>query len=144
MGISAAALDQVIIKTSTKKESVASLLIEQKRAKVMQQSIGAEELSQKGISNAAGAIAKVSGVSRQEGGSNVYVRGLGDRYLNTTYNGLSLPSNDIEKKNMDLDLFSSDIIQNISIIKAYNTSFLGYFAAGTVNILSKKQQRRGT
>ncbi len=143
MGISAAALDQVIIKTSTKKESVASLLIEQKRAKVMQQSIGAEELSQKGISNAAGAIAKVSGVSRQEGGSNVYVRGLGDRYLNTTYNGLSLPSNDIEKKNMDLDLFSSDIIQNISISKAYNTSFFGDFAAGNVNVLSKKQQGKG-
>jgi len=139
LGASVAALDQVVIKTSAKKESVASLLREQKRAKVMKQSIGAEELSQKGISNAAGAIAKISGVSRQEGGSNVYVRGLGDRYMNTTYNGLSLPSNNIEKKNMDLDLFSSDIIQNISVSKAYNTKFFGDFAAGNVNILSKKQ-----
>lgn len=143
MRISAAALDQVIIKTTTKKESVVSLLIEQKRAKVMKQSIGAEELSQKGISNAAGAITKISGVSRQEGGSNVYVRGLGDRYMNTTYNGLSLPSNNIEKKNMDLDLFSSDIIQNISVSKAYTTGFFGDFAAGNVNILSKKQQGKG-
>ncbi|PHS62896.1 MAG: TonB-dependent receptor [Flavobacterium sp.] len=143
MRASAAALDQVIIKTTTKKESVVSLLIEQKRATNIKQSIGAEELSQKGIGDAAGAITKISGVSRQEGGSNVYVRGLGDRYLNTTYNGLSLPSNNIEKKNMDLDLFSSDIIQNVSVSKAYSTTFYGDFAAGNVNILSKSYKGNG-
>ncbi len=143
MGASAAALDQVIIKTTTKKESVVSLLLEQKRATNIKQSIGSEELSQKGIGDAAGAITKISGVSRQEGGSNVYVRGLGDRYLNTTYNGLSLPSNNIEKKNMDLDLFSSDIIQNVSVSKAYSTNFYGDFAAGNVNILSKNYKGNG-
>jgi TonB-dependent receptor len=143
MGASAAALDQVIIKTTTRKESVVSLLQEQKRATNIKQSIGAEELSQKGIGDAASAIAKISGVSRQEGGSNVYVRGLGDRYLNTTYNGLSLPSNNIEKKNMDLDLFSSDIIQNVSVSKAYSSYFYGDFAAGNVNILAKNYQGNG-
>ena len=143
MEASAAALDQVVIKTTTKKESIVSLLLEQKRATNIKQSIGAEELSQKGIGDAAEAITKISGVSRQEGGSNVYVRGLGDRYLNTTYNGLSLPSNNIEKKNMDLDLFSSDIIQNVSVSKAYSTSFYGDFAAGNVNILSKNYKGNG-
>lgn len=143
MSASTAALDQVVIKTTTKKESVVSLLIEQKRATTIKQSIGSEELTQKGIGDAAGAITKISGVSRQEGGNNVYVRGLGDRYLNTTYNGLSLPSNDIEKKNMDLDLFSSDIIQNVSVSKAYSTNFYGDFAAGNVNILSKNYKGNG-
>ena len=142
MGNSAAALDEVIIKTSTKKESVIALLIEQKNATTIKQSIGAEELSQKGVSNAAGAVTKISGISRQEGGNNVYVRGLGDRYLNTTYNGLSLPSNDIEKKNMDLSLFASDIIQNVSVSKAYSTEFYGDFAAGNVNILAKEASGR--
>lgn len=143
MGASAAALDQIIIKTTTKKESVVSLLKEQKRSKNIKQSIGAEELSQKGIGDAAGAVIKISGVSRQEGSNNIYVRGLGDRYLNTTFNGLSLPSNNIEKKNMDLDLFSSDIIQNVSISKAYSTNFYGDFAAGNVNILAKNYQGNG-
>ena len=138
MSASAAALDQVLIKTTTKKESIVSLLAEQKKANNIKQSIGSEELSQKGIGDAAGAITKISGISQQEGGSNVYVRGLGDRYLNTTYNGLSLPSNDIEKKNINLNLFSSDIIQNVSVSKAYSTDFYGDFAAGNVNILSKK------
>jgi len=143
MGASAAQLDEVIIKTTTKRESEVALLLEQKKATTIKQSIGADELARKGVSNAAGAVTKISGISRQEGGSNVYVRGLGDRYLNTTYNGLSLPSNDIEKKNMDLNLFSSDVIQNVSVSKAYTTGFYGDFAAGNVNITAKDYSGKG-
>jgi TonB-dependent receptor len=137
LGASAAALDEVVIKTTTKRESEVALLLEQKKATSIKQSIGADELSRKGIGDAAEAITKISGISQQEGGSNVYVRGLGDRYLNTTYNGLTLPSNNIEKKNMDLNLFSSDIIQNVAVSKAYSTDFYGDFAAGNVNITAK-------
>ena len=130
MGASAATLDEVVITTSTRKESEAALLLDQKKAVEIKQSIGAVELARKGVSNAAGAVAKISGVSKQEGSSNVYVRGLGDRYLNTTMNGLSLPSNDVNKKNIDLNLFSSDIIENVSISKAYSSKFYGDFSAG--------------
>jgi len=143
LSANAASLDQVIIKTTTKRESEVALLLEQKKAVTIKESIGSEELSRKGISDAAGAVAKIAGVSKQEGGNNVYVRGLGDRYLNTTYNGLSLPSNDIEKKNIDLSLFSSDIIQNVSISKAYSSNFYGDFTAGNVNILSKDYSGKG-
>ncbi|MCB0485030.1 MAG: TonB-dependent receptor [Flavobacteriaceae bacterium] len=136
-------LNEVIVKATTQKESVAALLTEQKKAVEIKTAIGAEELSAKGISDAASAVTKISGVSKQEGSSNVYVRGLGDRYLNTTFNGLSLPSNDINKKNIDLDLFSSDVIQNVSISKAYSTKFYGDFAAGNVDITSKEHTGSG-
>ncbi|MDX1317905.1 MAG: carboxypeptidase-like regulatory domain-containing protein, partial [Xanthomarina gelatinilytica] len=121
LSASAASLDEVVITTTTKRESEVALLLEQKKAVEIKQSIGAEELSRKGVGDAAGAVSKISGVSKQEGSSNVYVRGLGDRYLNTTMNELSLPSNDVNKKNIDLNLFSSDIIENVSISKAYST-----------------------
>lgn len=141
MGASAASLDEVILETvTTKRESETALLLDQKKAVEIKQSIGAEELSRKGVSDAAGAVAKISGVSKQEGSSNVYVRGLGDRYLNTTMNGLSLPSNDVNKKNIDLNLFSSDVIQNVSISKAYASQFYGDFAAGNVDITSKEHK----
>lgn len=143
MSASAASLDEVIITTTTKRESETALLLEQKKAVEMKQSIGAEELSRKGVSNAAGAVAKISGVSKQEGSSNVYVRGLGDRYLNTTMNGLSLPSNDVSKKNIDLDLFASDVIENVSISKAYSSKFYGDFSAGNVDISSKDYKGNG-
>tara|TARA_R110002012_G_scaffold291564_1_gene486135 strand:+ start:161529 stop:164342 length:2814 start_codon:yes stop_codon:yes gene_type:complete len=143
MAASAASLDEVVITTTTKRESEVALLLEQKKAIEIKQSIGAEELSRKGVSDAAGAVAKISGVSKQEGSSNVYVRGLGDRYLNTTMNGLSLPSNDVNKKNIDLNLFSSDIIENVSISKAYATGFYGDFSAGNVNVNSKDYKGNG-
>ena len=138
MSASAASLDEVVITTTTKRESETALLLEQKKAVEIKQSIGAQELSRKGVSDAAGAVAKISGVSKQEGSSNVYVRGLGDRYLNSSMNGLSLPSNYVNKKNIDLNLFSSDVIQNVSISKAYAAQFYGDFAAGNVDITSKE------
>lgn len=138
MNASAASLDEIVITTTTTRESETALLTEQRKAVEIKQSIGAQELSRKGVSDAAGAVAKISGVSKQEGSSNVYVRGLGDRYLNTSMNGLSLPSNDVNKKNIDLNLFSSDVIQNVSISKAYAAQFYGDFAAGNVDITSKE------
>lgn len=143
LAASAAALDEVILQGTTKRESETALLMDQKKAVEIKQSIGAEELSRKGVSDAAGAVAKISGVSKQEGSSNVYVRGLGDRYLNTTMNGLPLPSNDVNKKNIDLNLFSSDIIENVSISKAYASKFYGDFAAGNVDITSKNYKGNG-
>ncbi len=143
MSASTASLDEVVIKTTTKKESESALLLEQKKAVAIQQSIGAEELSRKGVSDAAAAVAKISGVSKQEGSSNVYVRGLGDRYLNTTLNGLSLPSNDVNKKNIDLNLFASDVIENVSISKTYASKFYADFSAGNVNINSKDYKGDG-
>ena len=123
---------------TTKKESEAALLLDQKSANIVKESIGAQELAFKGISDAAGAVNKIAGVSKQEDGGNVYVRGLGDRYLNTTYNGLPVPSNNIEKKNIDLNLFSSDVIQNVGVSKTYAANFYGDFAAGNVDITSKE------
>ncbi|WP_242130809.1 TonB-dependent receptor [Aestuariivivens marinum] len=143
MGASAASLDEVVITTTTKRESETALLLEQKKAVEMKQSIGAQELSRKGIGDAAGAVSKISGVSKQEGSSNVYVRGLGDRYLNTTLNGLSLPSNDVNKKNIDLNLFASDVIENVSISKAYSSKYYADFSAGNVNISSKDYSGNG-
>ena len=143
MAASAASLDEVVITTTTKRESETALLLDQKKAVEMKQSIGADELSRKGVGDAAGAIAKISGISKQEGSSNVYVRGLGDRYLNTTMNGLSLPSNDVNKKNINLNLFSTDVIENVSVAKAYSSKFYGDFSAGNVNISSKDYTGNG-
>lgn len=143
MGASAASLDEVIITTTTRRESETALLLEQKKAVAISQNIGAQELERKGVSDAAGAVTQLAGISRQEGTSNVYVRGLGDRYLNTTFNGLSLPSDDVNKKNISLGLFSSDVIEFVSVSKAYASKFYGDFSAGNVNIVSKDYKGNG-
>ncbi|WP_445718734.1 carboxypeptidase-like regulatory domain-containing protein [Flavobacterium sp.] len=125
------------------KEKESALLQEQQKAVEIKQSIGAEEISKKGISVVAAAVAKTSGISKQEGSSDIYVRGLGDRYNSTTLNGLPLPSNNPSTKNISLDIFSTDIVEFIGIDKTYNYKNYGDFAGANVDIVSKTYRGSG-
>ncbi|WP_445725514.1 carboxypeptidase-like regulatory domain-containing protein [Flavobacterium sp.] len=125
------------------KEKESALLQEQQKAVEIKQSIGAEEISKKGISDVAAAVAKTSGISKQEGSSDIYVRGLGDRYNSTTLNGLPLPSNNPSTKNISLDIFSTDIVEFIGIDKTYNYKNYGDFAGANVDIVSKTYRGSG-
>ncbi|MDB2385027.1 TonB-dependent receptor [Polaribacter sp.] len=130
-------LEEVIVRASVSKEKESVLLLEQKKAVIIKESIGAQRLAQVGVSNASGATTKISGVTKTESSSGVYVRGLGDRYLSTTMNGLPIPSDEIDNKNINLDLFSTSIIKNVGISKTYSPSGYSDQAAGNVDISSK-------
>ncbi len=132
------ALDEVVVTTVARKDSEMALLINQKNALAMKQEIGAEEISKKGIGNAATAVIKTSGVSRQEGSGTIFVRGLGDRYNITLYNGLPLPSNNPSRKNIDLGLFTTDIVKSIGIDKAFQANQYGDFAGASIDIVPKE------
>lgn len=130
-------LADVVIQTQVNRERETALLLEQKNAVEFKQNIGAQELSRKGVGDVATALTKTSGITKQEGSGAIFVRGLGDRYNATTMNGLPVPSNDPEKKNIDLGLFSTDIVEYISIDKIYTPDTYGDFAGANVNIISK-------
>ena len=136
-------LEEIIVKSSSSKESVSALLLEQKNAVVIKESIGAQTLSKIGVSNAAAATTKISGVTKSEGSGNIYIRGLGDRYLSTSMNGLSIPSDDIENKNINLDLFSTNSIKNIGISKTYSTANYSDQGSGTVDVSTKEYRKKG-
>lgn len=131
-------MDEVIVKAEVSREKESALLAEKKKAVVMTAAIGAQELSRKGVSNVAAAVTKVSGVSKQEGSGSVFVRGLGDRYNITTLNGLPLPSNNPSNKNIDLSVFSTDVVEAIDISKTFETKNYGDFGGANINIKAKK------
>ena len=136
-------LDEIVVKSSNTKESVSALLIDQKKATVIKESIGAQTLAKTGVSNAANATTKISGVTKSEGSGNIYIRGLGDRYLSTTMNGLPIPSDDVDNKNVNLDLFSTNIIKNVGISKTYTTSSYADQGSGNVDVNSKEYSKKG-
>ena len=138
LGASAAALDEVFITVQTSRERETALLLEQKEAVAVVESIGAEQMSKLGVSDASGATTKISGVSKTDGTGDVFVRGLGDRYLSTTLNGLPIPSDDIERKNIGLDLFNTRLIQSIGVSKTMSPNLSADQASGNINILSKE------
>jgi len=136
-------LEEVKVKAATSKEKESALLLEQKKATVIKESIGAARLSQTGVSNAATATTKISGVTQSEGSGDIYIRGLGDRYLSTTMNGLPIPSDDVQNKNIDLGLFGTGVLNSIGISKTYATSGYSDQASGNVDISSKRHSKNG-
>ncbi len=119
-------------------ESEYAQMIAQQQATLAVQGVGAKELSRKGIGDAQGAVTQISGIAKQEGVKNVFVRGLGDRYNSTTFNGFEIPSDDPEYKNIALDLFSSDVIQSVGVMKAFAAQGSGDVAGAQIDIVSKE------
>lgn len=131
-------LDEVVVVATPKiKETEQAIVKEQKEAVVITQKIGSEELAKKGVSNAEAAVTKVAGVTKSQGSKNVFVRGLGDRYNSSSLNGLPLPSDDPESKNISLDYFSSNVISNIGINKTFSPSIYGDVGGANIDIASK-------
>lgn len=131
-------LSDVVVVAKKNRENENMLLLEQQKAVIAVQSVGVKELSRKGVSDAEGAVTKVAGVSKQDGVKNVFVRGLGDRYNATTFNGFALPSEDPEYKNISLDFFGTDIIQSIGVNKAFNAGGSSDVGGATIDIVSKE------
>lgn len=131
-------LSDVVVLAKANRESENVTLMEQKRALIAVQSVGAQELSRKGVSNAEIAVTKISGISKQEGVKNVFVRGLGDRYNITTLNRFPIPSEDPEYKNIALDFFQTDVIQSIDVNKAFYSDIPSDVAGANINITSKE------
>jgi hypothetical protein len=131
-------LKDVVVKSSAvNKQKESALLLDQKNAVSFKAAIGAEEISRKGINDVANAVAKVSGVSKNDDSGNVFVRGLGDRYNVTTLNGLPLPSNNPANKNILLDIFTTNIVDNIGVSKTFEAQNYADFGGANIDITAK-------
>jgi len=130
--------DVVVKSTAGNKQKESALLLDQKNAVQFKAAIGAEEIARKGVNDVANAVAKVSGVSKQDDSGNVFVRGLGDRYNVTTLNGLPLPSNNPANKNILLEIFSTNIVDNIGISKTFEAQNYADFGGANIDIAAKK------
>lgn len=131
-------IKEVKVKGTKSKSTETATLAEQKASISAVEIIGSQEMSRKGASDAQAAIVKMAGISKEEGTSQIFVRGLGDRYNATMLNGMFLPSDNPEFKNISLEYFPIDIIQSIGVSKTYNNTLLGDFGGATINIATKE------
>lgn len=133
LGSSSFKLKDVVVKSVASKEKETALLLDQKNAVEIKQSIGAQEMSRKGISDVEEGLTKVTGITKVES-RGLFVRGLEDRYNNLLINNLQSPSNSPFTKIIPLDLFPTDIVGVLNIYKTFNPNIPGDFAGATVNI----------
>ena len=126
-------LKDVVIKSAVNREKETAILLDQKNAVVFKQSIGAQEMSRKGVSDVEEGLTKITGIVKVEG-RGLFVRGLEERYSNLLINDLQAPSNSPFTKIIPLDLFPTDIVGVLNVYKTFNPDISADFAGATVNI----------
>jgi outer membrane receptor protein involved in Fe transport len=111
-------------------------LIERKQAQVITDNVGSTEMKGNGDGDAAAAMQRVTGLSVVD--NFVFVRGLGERYSNTTLNGSVIPTTEPDRKVVPLDLFPTGLIDNVQVAKSYVPDRSAEFAGGLVQITPLK------
>lgn len=130
-------LQDIVIEKTVSREKETALLAEQKKAVEIKQSIGAQELSRKGIGDVEEGLTKITGITKV-GSRGLFVRGLEDRYNNLLINDLAVPSNNPFQKIIPLELFPTDIVSVVDVYKTFSPNIYGDFAGGTFNIATSK------
>jgi len=133
---SSVALEVITISAKSVKNTEAAILSIKKKSPILIDAISSQLLKKSGDSDAAGALKRVTGISVTDG-KYVYVRGLGDRYTKTQLNSLDLPGLDPDRNTIQIDIFPTNIIDNIKVYKSFSANLPADFTGGIVDIATK-------
>src|SRR5688572_924864 len=98
--------------------------------------LGAEAISRVGDSTVSAALRRVPGLTLVNE-QFVYVRGLGERYSSVQLNGAQVPSPDLTRNVIPLDIFPTEIIDALDVQKGYSPEVPAAFGGGNINIRTR-------
>jgi TonB-dependent receptor len=128
--------EKIVVKAKALQNTEANLLRQRQKSITVSDAISAEAISRAGSSDAADAMTKVTGAS-VVGGKFVYIRGLGGRYGNARLNGTMIPTPDPEQQSVPMDLFPTNLLDNVVIEKTFTPDKPGNFSGGSVDLRTK-------
>lgn len=123
----------VTVTASAMRNTESALLDVKRKSATVMDGISAQNFKRIGDGNAAAAVTRVPGVSIQ-GGKYVFVRGLGDRYTKTQLMRMDIPGLDPDRNSLQMDIFPTNILQNIVVLKTLTADLPADFSGGLVNI----------
>ena len=109
------------------------LLNERRESDSVVDILDSESISRLGDSTVAGAMRRITGVSLVSD-KFVYVRGLGERYSSTTLNGAYIPSPDLTRNVIPLDIFPAAVVSGLSVQKTFSPDIRANFAGGSIDV----------
>jgi outer membrane receptor protein involved in Fe transport len=125
-----------IIVTTRLKDSATEIALERLEQPFSAEVLGVEQIVRVGDSDVAAALRRVTGLTLIDG-QYVYVRGLGERYSSTTLNGAPVPSPELTRNVIPLDLFPTSILSSVKIHKAYAPDQPAAFGGGNIDIRTR-------
>ncbi len=132
-----AQLSEVVVTAEALKTTEEALLTVKRKSANLLDGITAASFRKIGDSDAASAAKRITGVSI-EGGKYLFVRGLGDRYTKSILNGVDIPGLDPDRNTLQLDIFPTNIIDNILVMKSFTADLPSDFTGGVVDIQTKE------
>jgi TonB-dependent receptor len=131
-----ASLEAVVVTSSVRRESSASLYLTQKNSSTISDGISAEAIKRSPDKNTSDVLKRVSGASIQDN-KFVVIRGLNERYNIALLNNAALPSTEADKKAFSFDILPSSVIDNVTIYKSATPDLPGDFSGGAVKVSTR-------
>lgn len=133
--IDAPVLEEMMV-TGRQQSGAQTLIQERMEDAFAAELMGSDQIARTGDSNVAAALTRVTGVTLNQG-KYVYVRGLGERYSSVQLNGAQVPSPELTRNVLPLDIIPASIVDSLKIQKSYSPDLPGHFGGGNVNIRTK-------
>ncbi|MCO5252700.1 MAG: carboxypeptidase-like regulatory domain-containing protein [Candidatus Kapabacteria bacterium] len=125
--------DEIVVEARRVFDNEASILAQRKNASQVSDGLSSEQMSKLPDSDAGQSLKRVSGVTLVNN-KHIFVRGVSERYSNTTLNGAGLASTEPDKKSFSFDMFPSEFLQNVNVTKSFTPDLPGNFAGGLVQL----------
>lgn len=129
-------LNEVVVQAELKRESAATLLVQQKNASSISDGLSTEVIRKTPDRNTGDVLKRVSGATIQDNKYAV-IRGLPDRYNAAFINGSPLPSSEPDRRAFAFDIFPANLIDNLVILKSATPDISGEFAGGIIQVKTK-------
>jgi len=127
--------DEAIVEVRQNKSNAVYMQNVKKKETSMIDYVSAQDIKKNGDSDASSAIKRVSGVYTI--GNFVVVRGLSDRYIRTALNGAEIPSLDPKRSSVSMDLFPTNLIDNLVVVKTLNANLPSNYSGAYINVVTK-------
>ena len=134
--ISAGPIEEVVV-IGRYKAAATDVISERMDSSIPIDMLDAEAIGRVGDGDVAAALRRVPGLTLVQG-KFVYVRGLGERYSSVQLNSAAVPSPDLTRNVLPLDIFPADIVDALSVSKAYSPELPAAFGGGNINIRTKR------
>lgn len=129
-------LGVVEVVASMNKETTSALLVLQKNSASVSDGVSSESIKRTPDKSTSDVLKRVSGASIQDNKFAI-IRGLNDRYNAAYINGAPLPSSESDRKAFAFDIFPSNMLDNLMIIKTATPDLPAEFAGGIIQINTK-------
>jgi TonB-dependent receptor len=118
------------------RSSAVDVVQERLEQEVVSDFLGPDQISRTGDSTVSLALRRMPGLTLVND-QFIYVRGLGERYSSTLLNNAQVPSPDLTRNVLPLDIFPAEIIEALAVQKGYSPDMPAAFGGGNVNIITR-------